>query len=335
MKQSENPKVLITGASGFIGSHLVSAALERGWDVYAGIRASSNRTDLKDERLRFFPVDFDKPEELNRDLEEFAKSSGGFQYVIHNAGITKPRDPDEFYRGNALFTKNFAQALLDSQPGLRKFVYMSSIAALGPGDPDTFAPITESQQPNPITPYGRSKLKAEELLAGVDGLPHVSIRPSGVYGPRDEKLVGRLVNLFNRGLEVRIGPKDQRLSFVHVKDLATVTLDACVTDTSAGAFNISDGGNYSLVEFYKIITDNMGVRTVPIRIPTRLLVSYGYVLFKVMTAMGKQVLLSHYKMREVTAKNWVIDISHARQHLNYRPEYDLKSGVAQTLDGRA
>ena len=278
-------------------------------------------------------MDFDQPEELKSDLVRFAQSSGGFQYVIHNAGITKPRDPDEFYRGNALFTKNFAQALLDTQTGLRKFVYMSSIAALGPGDPDTFNPITESKDRNPITPYGKSKLKAEEMLAEIGGLPHISIRPSGVYGPRDEKIIGRLVPIFKSGIEVRIGPSDQRLSFVHVKDLTTVTLDACLTDLSSDAFNISDGGNYSLIEFYKIITDILDVRTVPIRIPTALLVSYGYVLFKVMSALGRQVLLSHFKMREVTAKNWVIDISHAQQQLNYKPEYNLRTGVAQTITG--
>ena len=335
MEKSEKPRVLITGASGFIGSHLVSSALERGWDVYAGIRATSNRSELKDKRLKFFPVDMERGEELKGDLEKFAQSSGGFQYVIHNAGITKPRDPDDFYRGNALFTKNFAATLLESQPGLRKFVFMSSIAALGPGDSDTFEPISESKPPSPITPYGQSKLKAEEMLAEIEGLPHISIRPSGVYGPRDEKIVGRLVSLFKRGIEVRIGPRDQRLSFVHVKDLATVTLDACIVDLPVGAFNISDGGNYSLVEFYKIMTDKLDVKTRAIRVPTGLLVGYGYILFKVMSAMGKQVLLSHYKMREVTAKNWIIDIGHAQQLLNYQPKYDLKSGVAQTLDARS
>ncbi|RLD21444.1 MAG: NAD(P)-dependent oxidoreductase [Bacteroidetes bacterium] len=334
MEQSEAPRVLITGASGFIGSHLVAAALKRGWEVYAGVRATSSRKDLTDQRIKFFPVDFDKPGALKSDLEKFAKSTGGFHYVIHNAGITKPRDADEFYRGNALFTRNFAVALLETQPGLRKFVYMSSIAALGPGDPETFAPITESKPPEPITPYGRSKLKAEAMLAEIPGLPHISIRPSGVYGPGDEKIIGRLVPIFNRGIEVRIGPSDQRLSFVHVMDLATVTLDACLVDQLAGAFNISDGGDYSLVEFYKFIKEDLEVSTLAVRIPTGILVGYGYVLFKVLSAMGKQVLLSHYKMREVTAKNWVIDISHARQQLNYRPVYDLKSGVAQTLKSR-
>lgn len=332
MEQSTTPKVLITGASGFIGGHLISAALERGWEVYAGIRETSSRRELQDKRIKFFPVDLDKPEELHSDLKEFAEISGGFQYVIHNAAITKPRDPDEFYRGNALFTSIFAQSLHDTQPGLRKFVFMSSIAALGPGDPDTFEPITESKPPSPITPYGKSKLKAEKMLSEIEGLPYISIRPSGVYGPRDEKLVGRLVPIFKRGLEVRIGPKNQRLSFVHVLDLANITLDACLVDHSIGGFNISDGDNYSLEEFYKIITDHLDVRTFVVRIPTKLLVGYGYVLFNVLSAIGKQVLLSHHKMREVTAMNWIIDISHAREQLNYRPKYDLRSGVSQTLD---
>jgi nucleoside-diphosphate-sugar epimerase len=332
--QSEKPKVLITGASGFIGSHLVSAALERGWEVHAGIRATSSRRALDDDRVAFFPVDFDELEKLKADLGHFTNSYGGFQYVIHNAGITKPRDPEEFYRGNALFTRDFATTILDSQPCLRKFVYMSSIAALGPGDPDTFEPITESMRPDPITPYGLSKLRAEEMLSGIEGLPYILIRPSAVYGPGDAKFIGRLVSLFKKGIEVRLGPRDQRLSFVHVHDLAAVTLDACLSDLSGVAFNISDGGNYSQAELNRNIKDILNVRTVAVRIPTGVLVVAGHAMFKTMSAMGKQVHLSHYKMRELTAKNWVINIGSAHRELNYQPEYDLRSGIAQTLKGK-
>lgn len=331
MVQSEKPKVLITGASGFIGGHLVKAALSRGWEVYAGVRATSSRSGLKDSRVKFFPVDFDKPEDLNSDLSQFVTSSGGFQYVVHNAGITKPKDPEEFFRGNALFTQFFAQAVLDTQPDLRKFVYMSSIAAIGPGNPDTFEPITESKQAAPITPYGMSKLKAEELLGEIDGLPYVSIRPSAVYGPGDEKFIGRLVSLFKRGIEILLGPPDQRLSFVHVQDLAEVALDACLVNLSGVAFNISDGENYSQAELNKTIKGILNVRTVAIRIPTGVLVGIGYTMFKTMSTIGKQVHLSHFKMRELTARNWIIDIAYAQKELNYKPQYQMRNGIAQTL----
>ena len=329
--QIVKPKVLITGASGFIGSHIVSSALERGWDVYAGIRSTSSRSTLSDERLNFFHVDFDRVDELKTDLIDFAKTSGGFQYVIHNAGITKPKDTDEFYRGNALFTQAFAEAIFDSQPGFRKFIFVSSIAALGPGNPVTFDPITESMKPGPITPYGQSKLKAEELLSNIDGLPYVIIRPSAVYGPRDEKMIGRLIGMFKRGIEVRLGPSDQRLSFVHVEDLAVVILDACSINLLGRAFNISDGGIYSQIELYKTIIANLNVQTVAVRIPTWALMTVGYVLFKVLSSFGKQVHLSHYKMRELTAKNWIIDIGNAQRNLNYRPVYNLETGIRQSL----
>jgi nucleoside-diphosphate-sugar epimerase len=331
MTLSEKPKVLITGASGFIGSHLVEAALDRNWEVYAGVRATSSKRALQDPKLKFFTVDMDRMEDLKSDLLAFARDNGGFQYVIHNAGITKPKDPEEFYSGNAVFTRDFAIALLDSQPDLKQFVYMSSMAAIGPGDPNTFKPITEAQSAQPITPYGVSKLKAEEMLSEISGLPYIAIRPSAVYGPRDEKFIGTLVGLFKRGIEVRLGPRSQRMSFVHVADLSQVVLDACLTDLRGVTFNISDGGNYSQVQLNKTIKDFLGVRTIPIRIPTGILVGIGYVIFQTMSSLGKQVHLSHYKMRELTAKNWIIDIGHAEQELNFKPKYTLKNGIEQTL----
>ena len=330
--QGEVKRILITGASGFIGRYLVHYALAQGLDVYAGVRSSSNRSRLPTERIGFVEVDFDKPGNLHAELARFSEETGGFHYVIHNAGVTKPRHPGEFEQGNAAFARHFAETLLKTQPGLRKFVYMSSLAALGPGDPDSLAPITELQSPRPITPYGKSKLLGEQLLFELDGLPLVVIRPSAVYGPGDAKFLERLMRIFNRGLEVRVGARDQRLSFIYVGDLASVSIEACLSDNSNEAFNISDGGNYSLAEFNSYVKEAIGARTVPLHIPSGLLMTYGYLSFLGLTALGKPVHLSHFKVRELTAKNWIVDISKARERLGFEPEFPLPVGIRKAVE---
>ncbi|MDX1479781.1 MAG: NAD(P)-dependent oxidoreductase [Saprospiraceae bacterium] len=324
-------KVLITGASGFIGSHLVDEALRRNWTVYAGIRKTSSQRHLRDPRIRFFYVDLNKPDQLHRDLHDFARTEGGFDYIIHNAGVTKPRDPREFITGNAEFTRAFGLAARDTQPLLRKFLFMGSIAALGPADVRREEIIHEDVDPAPITPYGRSKLMAEAYLEQIADLPYVTIRPAAVYGPRDEKFVLRMIRLLERGIEVRLGPPDQALSFIHVQDLSRLVAQACSASHARTSYVISDGQAYGQARFNGLIKEQLGVKTVTVRIPSQVLIGVGFVAFHTMKLLGRPVHLSHFKMREVTARNWRVDISKARKELGFNPDYDLPSGLEHTV----
>ncbi len=157
-------KILITGASGFIGSFLVEKALECGFETYAGVRASSSREYLQDERIRFIDLAFSDKEKLKSQLEEFASANGKFDYIVHNAGVTKSIRPDDFDRVNFRFTANFIDALIDSNTVPEKFVLMSSLSVMGPGDEVNYSPILLKNNPKPNTTYGKSKLLAEEYL---------------------------------------------------------------------------------------------------------------------------------------------------------------------------
>jgi nucleoside-diphosphate-sugar epimerase len=155
-------KVLITGASGFIGSFLVKEALDRGYEVYAGVRPTSSRQYLDDSRIKFIELHFVDTEKLIDQLLTLKQHGTQFDYVIHNAGITKAKTIHDFFTVNCRYTCNLADALVAAHCVPAKFVYISSLAAFGPRSDQT--PIRHSDIPQPITSYGRSKLDTEKYL---------------------------------------------------------------------------------------------------------------------------------------------------------------------------
>jgi nucleoside-diphosphate-sugar epimerase len=202
-------KVLITGASGFIGSFLVEEALANDYQVYAGIRNTSSKTYLQDIRIQLFNTQLGDKKALTQSFVDFKKEYGAFDFVIHNAGATKVRDIQDFYTINTAYTQNLVEALLDSKCLNGKFILMSSLAAYGPGNELTMDPILESGKPMPAGHYGRSKLNAEQYLASVKDLDYLIFRPTGVYGPREKDYLIFFKTLL-KGLEPYIGFKEQK-----------------------------------------------------------------------------------------------------------------------------
>ncbi len=179
-------KILITGASGFIGGFLVKEALRRGYETWAGIRATSSRENLQDERIRFIDLKYNNREALTAQLADFAREQGGWDYVIHNAGLTKTLDKRNFFRINAENTQNLIEALAAAGCPPKKFLLMSSLSSYGQGDEKTFRPIRLDDPQRPDTAYGQSKLEAENFIRNQSYFPYVILRPTGVYGPGEK-----------------------------------------------------------------------------------------------------------------------------------------------------
>lgn len=178
-------KVLVTGASGFIGSFLVEGALERGYQVWAGVRKTSSRKYLQDARIHFAVLDFTDSDRLAGQLEEQKRLHGKWDYIIHCAGVTKCLDKADFEIGNYWATRHFIETLkrLDMLPV--NFIYISSLSIFGPIREKDYTSICEEDTPRPNTAYGLSKLHTEEYLKSLSGFPYVIFRPTGVYGPRE------------------------------------------------------------------------------------------------------------------------------------------------------
>lgn len=316
-------RVLITGASGFVGYHLIEEALRRGLEVYAAVRSSS-----KVEHLRALPVKFTQPDFSNIKSLRADLDANRYDYIIHAAGVTKALHRQEYDLVNAEYTRNLGQAICETQLPLRKFVFISSLAAVGPSLNGN--PITEHDPAKPVTPYGKSKLLAELYLSTLYALPVIILRPTAVYGPRDQDLF-IVLKAISRGIEPYIGRKAQKLSFIYVKDLATATLDALESPVTRKAYNVSDGvpyNRYALADISKAI---LNTQTLRLHLPGVLVRAMALLQETLGRMRGRMPALNLDKIPELTAANWSCSIDHIKQDLGFTPRYTFESGLAETI----
>ena len=250
-------RILVTGASGFIGSFLVEGGLERGMQVWAGVRKSSSRKYLKDSRIRFAELDFAHPGRLVEQLTVHKQMHGGWDYIIHCAGVTKCRHKEEFEQGNYIYTRNFVEALqaLDMVP--EQFIYISSLSIFGPIREENYTPINEHDTAMPNTAYGVSKLKSEHYLQSLSGFPVVIFRPTGVYGPRERDYF-LMAKSIKQHVDFAAGFKRQDLTFIYVKDLVQAVYLAIEHKVKHRAYFVSDGNVYSSRAFSDLIQKELG-----------------------------------------------------------------------------
>jgi UDP-glucose 4-epimerase len=319
-------KVLITGASGFVGFHLIEAALGKGLDVYAAVRPGSDIKHLKEYDISFCELDYTHSPQLVKQL-----AAGGFNYIIHAAGATRAGTQQMYDTINASYAFNLASAAVEGLGGvLKKFVLVSSLAAVGPLD-SRLRLITEDTTPAPVTAYGRSKLLAEQQLKTLPSLPLVVLRPTAVYGPRERDIFIMLRSI-RRGMEPYIGRvADQHLSFVYVKDLAAVTIHSLFSNLLNETFNISDGESYDQYELANLAKQILNKKTLRLHLPYTMVKGMAFALEKWSGWRGKTPVLNREKLHELTAISWQCSIEKAKMQLGFRPQYSLKQGLWETL----
>jgi nucleoside-diphosphate-sugar epimerase len=322
--------VLITGASGFIGSFLVEEGLKRKYQVYAGIRKTSSRGYLKDPGIRFVEFDFSTKVRIIQTLEQCKTDGIRFNYIIHNAGLTKARKKEEYTNVNFLNTKNFIEALVDTEMVPEKFIYISSLAAYGPGHPVTMKPVMLSDTPKPIELYGKSKLAAEEWLKKQEQFPWIIIRPTGVYGPR-EKDYFVFFQTINRGMEAYIGSSGQILTFIYVRDLARVIFDALVSTVLRKAYFVTDGKECTAREFSDIAKKHLHKKTFRFVVPSGFVRELARMLEGIYGIWGGMPTLNRDKFNVLNSRNWRCEVEKLQNDFNFEAEYDLDRGVEETI----
>ena len=323
--------VLITGASGFIGSFLVEEGLKLGYQVYAGIRKSSSRSYLQDPRIQFIEFDFTTREKVTETLEECKKTGLRFQYIIHNAGLTKARKKEDFYNVNCRNTVNFIEGLVHTGMVPDKFIYLSSLAAYGPGNALTGEPVRHTDEPNPIELYGKSKLEAERYITSLKDFPWLIFRPTGVYGPK-EKDYFVFFQTINRGLEPYIGFKKQVLTFIYVRDLVRLIFMALVSTHVQKAYFVADGKEYPSELFARITKKALGRKTIRFTVPLAIVKTIAVAGESLAGLWGRIPTLNTDKYKVLSSTNWRCEIDPLLLDFGFTAEYDLEKGVLETLD---
>ncbi len=320
-------KILITGASGFVGGFLVEEALKRKYEVFAGVRSSSNRTYLSDPKIKFFESALSN----KKFLKETLKKYGRFDYVIHNAGTTKTCKKDGFDKVNYQFTKNLIEALRETYTLPEKFIYISSLAAYGPGNEKTLEPIKNSDTPQPISLYGESKLKAEKYIKSLDDFPYLIFRPTGVYGPR-EKDYYLSYKMVKQGLETYIGTSQQHITFIYVKDLTHLIFDSLESPITNKSYFVTDLKRYTTKEFNDIVKQVLNKKTLSMVFPKPIVKILALISEKISCIfLGKVPTLNTEKFKEISSLNWLCESVDLVKDFNYKPEYDLKKGVEESI----
>lgn len=316
-------KVLITGASGFVGYHLINEALRNDLEVYAAVRKNSKIEHLKDLNIHYVYLDYSNIDSLRAEL-----SDKQYNYVIHGAGVTRAISEAEYNKVNAEYTANLAKAALVLGDTLKKFVLISSLAAIGPLK-TLHGIITEDSYPNPITAYGRSKLLAEKKLKAINGLNYTILRPTAVYGPRDTGIFIFFKQVSNR-LEPYIGNVEQKLSFIYVTDLAKAAVSA-LHRGDMKTYNLSDGNFYDRHELGTLTKTILNVKTLKFHLWVNFVKLIAGISEKVSSLRSTAPILNLEKLDELMAINWSCSIELAKQDLGFSPLYPLAKGLQETL----
>lgn len=317
-------KVLITGASGFLGYHLIQAAEQAGLKVVAAVRKSSHTDHLQEFDLEYADLDFSSIDQLTKHISEQS-----YDYIIHASGATKAKSQEDYNLINALYSRNLAIAASSAQGNLQKFVYVSSLAAIGPLD-DLSQQIDDQTAPHPITPYGESKLLAEKYLSEIPALPLIVIRPTAIYGPR-EKDIFILFKSINSGWEPHIGRFEQQLSFVYVTDLARVIIKALASPLTGKTYNVSDGSVYNRYSLADGVKKALSKKTFTIHLPVSAVHALAQAMDLIYSKSELTPALNKQKMPELTAVNWACNIKSIRNDLHFNPQYDLERGLHETI----
>lgn len=312
-------KVLVTGANGFIGSHLCEGLLTNGYEVRALVRKTSDLRWIKHLNLELVYGDITDEDSLVRAVD-------GIEIVFHTAAVVRPKKVEEFIRVNQEGTERLARVAIAK--GVKRLVLFSSVAAVGPGRFNER--LNEEMAPKPVSEYGRAKLAAERaVLALKDSLSSVVLRLPAVYGPRDRD--GLLFwRMLSRGFAPVLGGT---FSLLYVTDAVAAAVLAATRYPLPTArppiYFISDGCCYTfsdLIQVWKMVTGRR-VRTFPI--PRWL----GFIAAQLNSWLAREgTVFNPDKMRELTQECWVCSDERARVELGFEPRITLQKGAELTLN---
>lgn len=310
-------KAFVTGATGFIGSHLVDALIREGFEVACLVRNQSNLKFLSELNVKLVSGDCTVKESLEDAVKEV-------DYVFHLAGLTKARSEADFFNANVKGTENIVQAVLKNCR-IKRFIYLSSLAAAGPSRDCNS--LKEDCEPAPVSVYGKTKLKGEKIVIDhKDKIPITIIRPPAVYGPRDRDLL-----IAFKMVKLGLMPYWGRCyySFLYVEDLINgIILSALEKEVEGEILFMSDGNIYSSDDIICAISDALEKKPVKLTIPRFMMPLLGTISEK---AKGLNIINAD-KIKEMQHTHWICDTTKTTERLKFEPKVKIKEGARWTAD---
>lgn len=315
---------VVTGANGFVGSHLVDYLLGKNFEVRCIVRKSSNLQWLEGKDVKIFDCGlFDKDglREAFRDVN----------YIFHVAGVVKAKDEEGYFKGNVEATKVLLEVAAEVKDQIKKFVVVSSQTVSGPAL--NRKPVTEDMKPNPLTTYARSKLKQEQIaLSYKDIFPVTVCRAPAIYGERDTEIF-IYFQVFNRGLTTMIGFDKKELSLLHVEDLAEGLYLSAISEKANGEiYFISSEKFYTWDEVGVITSKVLNKKAFRIRIPHFIVFIIAAIAQFFAMFSSKPATLNIEKAKDLTQRYWICNPSKAMRKLGYKQKVSIEEGIKRTCD---
>lgn len=325
--------MLVVGAGGFIGGFIVAEGLKRGYDTWVAVRSTTSRRYLTDERLHFVVLDYDNPDQVEAALKEAAPVAGRWDYIIWNLGATKSVNFTGFNLVNFMYTRTMVEILRRCDMVPDKFLYMSSLSALGPSDERGYTPIDSRTVPNPNTRYGLSKIKTETYLETLPDFPWIIFRPTGVYGPHERDYL-MMIKSIDAHWDFGVGYRRQMLTFIYVDDLVGAMFDALASDnTLHKKYIISEDRAYTQREFRSMVAQALGGKwVIPVKLPLWATYVASAVAEKIGAVRGQASTLNRDKYKIMKQRNWACDVSDAKRDFGFKVNFPLERGIAATVD---
>ena len=324
MDQAKKRIAVVSGANGFVGSHLVDFLLKENFEVRCLTRKTSDLRWLNGKDIKNINTGL-------MDKDGLRKAFKDAQYIFHVAGVVKSKTPEGYFKGNVEITRVMLETALEFKSSIKKFLIVSSQTAAGPSLDGK--PVTEDMAGKPITTYGRSKLAQEELAKTfMDKLPITICRAAAVYGERDTEIL-IFFQTFNKGLMTTIGFNNKLVNLIHVSDLVKGLYLAATNEISIGQiYFISSEKNYSWEEIGEVTSKVLGNKPIKIKVPHFAVYGIASVAQFFAVFSSKPATLNIEKARDITQALWICDTSKAIRDLGYHQEISLEEGIKRTCD---
>lgn len=325
-------KVLIVGAGGFLGSHLLAEGVRRpDLEIYAGVRESTSTAGFPKEGVKKVVFDFESPADVERVLTGTLPEGEKWDWIVYNLGATKCLHYKEFDHINHDLLRTFVETLERTGMMPDKFLYISSLSAMGPGNEKDYTPFNERMIPQPNTRYGASKLKAEMLLQ-MHSVPYIIFRCTGIYGPRDRDYF-LMMDAMRKGFDFSVGFRKQLLTFIYAPDLALAVYEALDKAPVKEIYNIAEPRAYSQSEFRRIVAEKLGKKFIlPVRVPLWGTKAVSWICEKIGVVRGKPSTLNTDKYNIMKQRNWSADTHKAKEAFGFEAPTPLRKGISESID---